>query len=82
MCACVFTEGEVKGMYRHGDEEQWLTAISPNHLDVRDTYCKRRVAPLSNKHTRIHTHMCLPPGPCGEVECISLLCPEYVGGGG
>lgn len=27
-CACVFTEGEVKGMYRHGDEGQRLTAIS------------------------------------------------------
>lgn len=61
MCACVFTEGEVKGMYRHGDEEQRLTAISPNHLDVRDTVSEEWLHYQTN--TRIHTHMCLPPGP-------------------
>lgn len=26
-CACVFTEGEVKGMYRHEDEVKRLTVI-------------------------------------------------------
>lgn len=61
MCACVFTEGEMKAMYRHGDEEQRLTAISPNHLDVRDTVSAEWLHHQTNTHT--HTHMCLPPGP-------------------
>lgn len=74
MCACVFTEGEVKWMYRHGDEEQRRTAISPNHLDVRDTVSAECLNDQTNTHA--YTHICVcPPGPCGEVECISLLCP-------
>lgn len=61
MCACVFTEGEVKGMYRHGDEEQRLTAISPNHLDVRDTVSTEW--PRYQTNTHAYTHICLPPRP-------------------
>lgn len=68
MCACVFTEGEAKGMYRHDGsgggegegEVQRLTAISPNHLDVRDTVSAESGSTIKQKHTR--THMCLPPG--------------------
>lgn len=68
------TEGEVKAMYRHGDEEQRLTAISPNHLEVRDTVRSEWLHHQTNTHA--YTHICVcPPGPCGEVECISLLCP-------
>lgn len=63
----------MKAMYRHGDEEQRLTAISPNHLDVRDTVSAEWLHHQTNTHA--YTHICVcPPGPCGEVECISLLC--------
>lgn len=82
----MFTEGEVRGMYRHEDEGQRLTAISPNHLDMRDTVSIDWLHYQRNTHT--HTHICVCPlGPCGEVECISLLCLGRrgclgVGGGG
>lgn len=61
-------------MYGHGDEEQRLTAISTNHLDVRDTVSAEWLHYQTNTHA--YTHICVcPSGPCGEVECISLLCP-------
>ena len=86
MCACVFTEGEVKAMYGRGG---WRTAVdcavSPNHLDVRDTVSAEWLHYQTNTHA--YTHICVcPPGPRSEVECISLLCPGrrgcWEGGGG
>lgn len=51
----------------------WLTEPSQqNHLDLRDTVSAEWLH--YRKHAYAHICVC-PPGPCGEVECISLLCP-------
>lgn len=63
-CACALVglvRGKVKATYRHGDEERCLTAISPNHLDVRDTVSTEWLHYQTN--TRMHTHIWLPLGP-------------------
>lgn len=83
MCACVLTEGEVEVMYRHGDEEQRHAAISPNHLDVRDTVSAEWLHYQTNTHA--HTHMCQPPrAPVVRWSALAFcaLAGEDVGGGG
>lgn len=63
-CACVLVclpRGKWKGCIGMGMKS---SGSLPSTKPFRCAwYCKRRVAPQSNKHTRMHTHMCLPPGP-------------------
>lgn len=74
----MFTEGELKGMYRHGDEGERLTAISPNHLDVRDTVSTDWL------HYQRNTHAYSMLGPCSEWSALAFcaLAGEDVGGVG
>lgn len=71
----------MKGMYRHGVEGQRLTAISPNHLDVRDTVSTNWLQYQRNTHA--HTHMCVCPwAPAVRWSALAFcaLAGEDVGG--
>lgn len=82
-CVCVSTEGEVKAMYRHGDEEQRLTAISPNHLEVRDTVRSEWLHHQTNTHAYTHTYVSAPRAPVARWSALAFcaLAGEDVGGG-
>lgn len=84
MCTCVFTEGKAKRMYRHGDEEQRLTAISPNHLDVRDTVSAEWLNYQTNTHAYTHTYVSAPRAPVVRWSALAFcaLAGEDVGVGG